>query len=253
MSLLIRAIAFVILSAMCVGASAQSYLLDNPNNHPYFGIRGSYNLALPTRIKSKLPNDNTEPKTKVFGKGSGFTMGFIYNRPLVANLYIEPGLTLAYTTESFKHTMDMFPAFFDKEMKHSSARKLSLEFPLQVGYHFDFTPDISLSVFTGPVLKIGLTDDYYFTTEGEENTIYTSGSLYEGNGSMHASGSLYDEWGILHRVDCAWRFGVGFNIATRYYLGLSGDIGMVNMLKGEQTKGHTMHENAFLVTLGYNF
>ena len=230
-----KVIAVLGLLLMSVSASAQSYLLDNPNNRGYFGIRGSYNLSLPTKVKSKTISGATaDTKKKVFGKGSGFNLGIIYNQPLVANFYIEPGLTLAYSTESFKHTMDMFPAFFDKEMKHSSARKLSIQLPVVVGYHFDFTPDISLAVSTGPVLKVGLSDDYYMTT--------TAGT--------HVSGSLYGESGTLRRVDCAWRFGVGFNIATRYYVGVSGDLGLLDLLK---VPDHSMYENAFSVSVGYNF
>lgn len=228
-------------AALCaLSASAQSYLLDNPSNHVYFGVRGSYHLSLPGKVKAQA--GNSETKTKVFGKGSGFTIGGICNIPLVANLYLEPGVTLAYTTESFKNKMDMFPAFFAKEMKHSSARKFSFEVPVQIGYHFDFTPDISLAVSTGPVLKVGLVNDYYLTTEN-----------LPGAGVIHKSGSLYGEDGILHRVDCAWRVGVGFNIHENYYVGVSGDIGLCNMLQDFNDGTVKMHENAFQVSLGYNF
>lgn len=226
---------------IALGASAQSYLLDNPNNHGYFGIRGSYNLSLPTKVKSTIGDNTYTNKKKVFGNGSGFSLGVVYNQPLVANLYLEPGVTFAYTTESFKNTMDMFPAFFDKKMKHSSARKFSVEIPVQVGYHFDFTPDVSLAISTGPVLKVGIVDDYYLTADK------TAG------GRIHKSGSLYGEDGALNRVDCAWRIGVGFNIATNYYIGVSGDLGMVNMLKSDMDGAVSMHDNAFNVTLGYNF
>ncbi|MCM1004850.1 MAG: porin family protein [Prevotella sp.] len=221
---------------VAAGAYAQSYLLDNPNNHGYFGIRGSYNLSIPSKVKANVGN-SFDTKTKVFGKGSGFTIGAIYNLPLVANLYLEPGVTLAYSTQSFKNTQDMFPAFFDKKMKHSSARRFSFEVPVQVGYHFDFTPDVSLAISTGPVLKVGLVNDYYLTTDNE----------------LHQSGSLYGDNGVMRRVDCAWRVGVGFNIATNYYIGVSGDIGMVNMLKDDNDGNVSMHENAFNVSLGYNF
>lgn len=223
------------------GAYAQSYLLDNPNNKPYFGVRGSYHLSLPSKVKGNVGN-SFDTKTKVFGKGSGFTIGAVYNQPLVANFYIEPGLTLAYTTESFKNKEDMFPAFFAKEMKHSSSRKFSFEVPVQFGYHFDFTPDISLAVSTGPVLKVGLVNDYYLTSEDLPN-----GEV------LHKSGSLYGDNGYMRRVDCAWRVGVGFNINTKYYIGVSGDIGMVNMMKDDNDGNISMHENAFQVSLGYNF
>ena len=190
----------------------------------------------------KADAGGTTTKTKVLGKGSGFTVGAIYNLPLVANLYLEPGVTLAYTTESFKNSEDMFPAFLAKQMKHSSARKFSFEVPVQVGYHFDFTPDISLAISTGPVLKVGLVNDYYLTSED-----------LPGVGVLHKSGSLYGENGPLHRVDCAWRVGVGFNLNQNYYIGVSGDIGLCNMLNDNNDGTVSLHENAFQVSLGYNF
>lgn len=223
-----------------LGVHAQSYLLDNPNNRPYFGVRGSYHLSLPGKIKAEA--GGTTVKTKLFGKGSGFTVGAIYNMPLVANLYLEPGVTLAYTTESFKTESDRFPAFFAKEMKHSSARKFSVEVPVQVGYHFDFTPDVSLAVSTGPVLKVGVVNDYYLTSED-----------LPGGQVLHKSGSLYGDDGMLNRVDCAWRVGVGFNIARNYYVGVSGDIGLCNMLNTSDDGTVSMHENSFQVSVGYNF
>lgn len=221
-------------------ASAQSYLLDNPSNRGYFGVRASYHLSLPGKVKAEA--GSTTAKTKVLGKGSGFSVGAIYNLPLVANLYLEPGLTLAYTTESFKNSNDMFPSFLAKQMKHSSVRKFSFEVPVQVGFHFDFTRDISLAVQTGPVLKVGLVNDYYLTSEE-----------MPGVGVMHKSGSLYGEDGAMHRLDCAWRVGVGFNIDRNYYIGVSGDIGMCNMLKDNNDGTVSLHENALQVSLGYNF
>lgn len=222
-----------------LGASAQSYLLNNPSNHPYLGVRASYNLSLPGKINSEAGSVTT--KHEVFGKGSGVTVGAIYNLPLVANMYLEPGVTFGYTTESLKGVSDMFKNFKGLDMKHNSARKFSFEIPVQVGYHFDFTPDISLAVSTGPVLKVGIVNDYYLTAETPS-----------GN-EIHQSGSLYGSSEALHRVDCAWRVGVGFNINQHYYVGVNGDLGMANMLNDSNEGTQSLHENSFQVTLGYNF
>ena len=48
-----------------IGASAQSYLLNNPSNTSYFGIRASYDMTCPGKMKTDLG------KTKVLGIGSG--------------------------------------------------------------------------------------------------------------------------------------------------------------------------------------
>lgn len=47
--------------------------------------------------------------------------------------------------------------------------------------------------------------------------------------------------------------GVGFNLAQNYYVGVSGDIGLCNMLKDNNDGTVSLHENAFQVSLGYNF
>lgn len=222
---------------VALGASAQSTLLDNPSNKSYFGLRAGYNLSLPGKVKTQA--GSAEYKYDMYGKGSGFSIGGVYNIPLVANLYVEPGVSLSYTTESIKHPELLHYAEFNgQDMKHSSMRKFAFEVPVQLGYHFDFTDDISLQVSTGPVLKVGLVNDYYLTAE---DGTHRSGSVYGGD---HSS---------FHRVDVAWRFGVGFNIDKHYYVGVSGDLGMAQMLNDTMMGTQSLHENAFQATVGYNF
>lgn len=240
-NIIMKKIVLFAAGALCAfGASAQSYLLNNPDNHSYLGIRASYNMSLPGKVKADA--GGTKSDIKLLGKGSGFSIGAVYNMPVVANMYFEPGLTLSYTTESFKLGYGDFPEYLNKAMKHSSLRKFGMEVPVQVGYHFDFTPDVSLQVSTGPVLKVGFVNDYYFTTEDLPVL-----------GVQHSSGSMYGDNGMMRRVDCAWRVGVGFNINKSYYIGVNGDLGMCNMLKTDNDGTVSLHENAFNVTLGYNF
>lgn len=226
---------FLLSAAVCLTAleaSAQSYLLNNPDNHSYFGLRASYDLSCPGKVKTADLG-----KTKVFGIGSGVSLGLIYNQPLVANFYIEPGVTFYYNTESIE------PEALGKAVKafkNRSLRKFGVQVPVQFGYHFDFTPDISLAIMTGPVLNVGISNDYYVTTEPIAGH------------DIHSSGTLYRDDNGMNRVDCAWRFGAGLTFAKNYYVGVTGDIGMCNMIKG--TSGAvTMHDNAVHFTLGYNF
>lgn len=111
--------------------------------------------------------------------------------------------------------------------------------PVQLGYHFDFTGNTSLAIFTGPVLDIGFSNDYYLTTKKEAGT------------KFHMSSSMYD---VMNRVNLSWRIGVGVNFADNWFIGLSGDIGMLNMIKDKSDLTDvSMHENGFQLTLGYNF
>ncbi len=216
------------------GASAQSTIFNNPDNEAYFGIRAMYNLKCPGDMKF----DNVG-KIGLLGKGSGVGVGLIYNVPMVANLYIEPGLTLYYNTESIKamgSMVDTDGALFDVE--HASMRKFGFRVPLMFGYHFDFTPDIKVSVFTGPELDIGFSNDQYMTVS-------------VANQELHAAPSAYGDNAIIsmHRCNCNWKFGAGLSY-DHYYLGVGGGIGILNM---SDIKYSTLYENYFEVSLGYNF
>lgn len=219
---------------MALSASAQDYLLDNPANRPYVGLRASYDLSCPGKVKTG------DLKEKVFGIGSGVSLGLIYNQPLVANLFLEPGISFYYNTESIDP--DVLDGFKVKDaFEHRSMRKFGMQVPVQFGYHFDFAPDMNLSIMTGPVLNVGFSDDYYLTSKP------VAGHRF------HASGTAYGDNGFLNRVDCAWRIGVGMTISHDWFVGVSGDLGMCNMLKEDAGGNVSFRENAVHVTLGYNF
>lgn len=107
-----------------------------------------------------------------------------------------------------------------------------MRIPVMAGYHFDFSNDFSLHIFTGPELEIGFTAD---------------GNL-SGHG-IDVSESLYDEDGGMNRFDCLWDLGVGFGI-QHFYVGVTGAFGLCNMIDGS---GVTFHENRVSINLGYNF
>lgn len=110
-------------------ASAQNVVVDNPDNHPYFGAR----VAL----------DINSYSGKGFSNGAGFSIGGVYNAPLYKNLYFEPGLSLFYNTVGVKHA-DM------------SVKNLGFRIPLNFGYHFDVADDLSIHVFTGPQVNFNI-------------------------------------------------------------------------------------------------
>lgn len=214
-----------------LAAMAQSEITNNPSNHTYFGLRASLDIACPGDIHV----DGVDGiKISAYKPGAGFSIGGICNIPVVANLYFEPGLSFYYNTYGMK---ELFVEDDDAEISVSgSVRKCGVRVPLQFGYRFDFAPDISLAVFTGPELEAGFSAKEHFTAK--------AGHLKESD-----SESLYQEGG-LQRFDCLWKIGFGFNLSHNYYIGVSGSFGLCNMMR---ESSFTFHESLVQLTLGYNF
>lgn len=206
-------------------ALAQDVLFNNPANKAYFGIRVAPEITCP----GKLTADNIG--ISAFKNGGGIEFGGIYNVPVVANFYIEPGLKLYYNTYSLK---DDFVGSLEDDMifEKVSFKKFGMRIPVMAGYHFDFTNDIKVSVFTGPELEIGF-----------------SGKEYIKGHNIDMSGSLYGDDGGMKRVDLLWGVGAGITY-RKFYFGVSGGIGMLNMCDDSDIK---FHENRVTFSLGYNF
>lgn len=221
-----------------IGASAQSSITNNPNNKSYFGARLSVDASIPGNLK--YTHGSTSFSTDPFGTGGGVSVGGVYNIPVVANLYIEPGMELYYNTNSINVGNFMGDDdIINRDFSHRSLRKFGMRIPVLAGYHFDFTPNLSLLAFSGPVLNVGFSNDYYLTTKERSNM------------QSHVSGSMYED---MNRINLSWRIGVGVNFLKNYYFALSGDMGMLNMMKqpGNGIKAK-MYENGFQMTFGYNF
>ena len=76
----------------CFSMAAQNDILNNPDNKPYFGIRVGGDITCPGKISAENVG------VSIFSNGGGIEFGAIYNVPVVANFYIEPGLKLYYDT-----------------------------------------------------------------------------------------------------------------------------------------------------------
>lgn len=89
-----------------------------------------------------------------------------------------------------------------------------------------------MSVFTGPELELALSGKTHYDDEDEE------------------SENVFGDDGFLNRVDLTWGIGAGVTY-KKFYFGVSGNLGMLNMLK--DAEGVKFHENRASFTLGYNF
>jgi len=212
-----------------VSMTAQNSITNNPDNKAYFGFRVGGEVTCPGEISAGNIN------MSIFKSGGGIEFGGIYNIPVVANFYVEPGLNFFYNTYSLK---DDFLKSIESANGNSikinsiSIKKFGMRIPVMAGYHFDFTDDIKVSVFTGPELEIG------FSAKG-----HVKGP------KIKVSESVYGEDGGMKRVDLLWGIGAGISY-QRFYFGVKGGIGMLNMLSESDAK---FHENRVTFSLGYNF
>lgn len=135
----------LILSALCLiglGATtnAQDYLMDNPNNAAYFGIRASLDI---TSLQT--------PPGDPFYNRAGFSIGAVYNIPIWKNLFFEPGLSLFYNTAGIRGI-----DYIGFKIPSAIINNWGFRIPFNFGYHFDITDDIRIIPYTGPMINLNL-------------------------------------------------------------------------------------------------
>ncbi len=199
-------------------------IFDAGEQDPYLGVRASLDI---TGVAGNISNIYD------FNNGAGFSVGAVCNITLFKNLYFEPGLSVFYNTAGYDGFMyDSNDEFGVK----GSIRNFCFRIPLVAGYHFDFTEDMKVSVFTGPQMNIGLVGR-------------NVGDIAIRNNMEHYSESIYGDG--VRRFDLQWMFGAAFHY-QKYYISLSGGVGLTNLLGGNDYKGFTARRNTFAITLGYN-
>lgn len=206
------ALALIVAATISVTATAQNYLVENPDNKPYLGLRIGLDIS-----------STAGPANDVYGNGPGFTIGAVYNIPLWKNLYFEPGVSLFYNT--FNSEIELADAF---DLLDGSIRNWGFRVPLNAGYHFDFTDDISISLFTGPVINANIYAHEHYP--GHCLSIMEKG---------------------FKRFDLQWDFGASLTYNHNYYVAVSGAVGM--------TKAYSLSDifnfrrNTCNIAIGYNF
>lgn len=208
-------------------APAQT-VFDNPDNHPYFGVRAGLDITCPGNV-------STGPfKVDLFNAGAGFNAGAVYNVPVWKNLYFEPGLMLYYST------MGVDVDILDDEVTNyysssASVRRFGIRVPFRFGYRFDF-PGASVHVFTGPQLEIGLVGRLH-------------ASLSDGSTSASDSENIYSSDSALRRTNLAWQFGAGISFARNWQVEICGAVGMLDLYNDASS----FHQSNVTINLGYNF
>ena len=203
-------------------AKAQDYLLDNPDNNSYFGVRVGADVM---SLKSPSPT--------AYGNNGGFFVGAIYNIPIFKNLYFEPGIYFFYNSAKIKAIWEFDPGTNLPTLERSSGKinDWGLRVPFNFGYHFDLTDRITVFPYTGPQLNVNLANSVSFAT-----------NVVPGNNTLHCN-----------VFDLGWNFGVGVTY-SRFLLTVGGTVGMTHYVKNPALfSGLYARRNLFTIALGYNF
>ena len=222
----------LIVAAAPMIASAQS-IFDSGENYKYFGVRLGLDLTCPTKV-----TDNNSPlnlASDIFKTGAGFNVGAIYNIPVWMNMYVEPGVTLYYHT--YKLNKDFLPEM-DPKYSSGSVREFGLSIPVVAGYHFDFTDDIKVRVFTGPVFSLGLKGDLHVTDKSSDIKLSGSTGVYKDGG--------------INSSNIAWRIGAGIDY-KQFAFAVYGDPELTHAYHNTDGSNMVFRRNVVSFTLGYNF
>ena len=219
---------FLSLSAfLCFASvvSASNPVLDNPDNCSYWGVRIGYDWNLPGEWNTPYEND-----IDLFKSGSGVSVTGIYNLPIKANLFFEPGVTFYYDKYAYKDLLltDETGMIVDKDPK---VRKYGIRIPLSLGYRFDFFDHLSMSLFTGP--------QFGYAFYGDVKTKEDIDGFPE---------NLFSEYG-QRRFNLDWNIGFGVEFNYHWVFSITGSIGLNDLQKNDVS----FKENRLVFALGYNF
>lgn len=127
------------LAAGILPLSAQSTVVDNPDNRSYFGLRASFDLSCPTDVDIK---DLLGCNGTTHDPGAGVSIGAMFHLPIVANFYFEPELDLYYNTYKLKTATLQYDELQGSGFVYSSSVKYLCIF----GTGFDiFVPYVPMS------------------------------------------------------------------------------------------------------------
>lgn len=206
---------------------AQNRVFYNPSNHAYWGARVALDVTVPGDFS------NGAIKVDAYNPGAGFSLGIVRNMPIVANMYLEPGLELFYNTMGSDDIQLGTDDVLGNQTGKFKVKEWGLRVPVRIGYHLDFDA-FSLKLFTGPMFRWGLHGRETFSTK-------------QGNATISESEDFYKDG--TKSFDFKWEIGGGI-VINQFEIDLSGAVGLRNQV---DEKGLSWHRNLFQLTLGYNF
>ena len=193
-----------------------------------WGIRAAFDINVPSKVGGRLNNE----KLDLFRTGFGGTVGAVYTHWFGNSGFLEPGASIYYDTYSYKD-LTIIDAPAGVVESDPSVYKLGVRIPLVIGYSYDFLDNLPMRVYTGPELSYAFAGGIRFKDKAAI-------------GDM--AWSLFGKDGIMNRVDCAWKIGIGFDtdIAT---IGIDAVFGITDLYKDQLT----LRENRLTLSLTHYF
>lgn len=220
----------ILCSCLAISASAQRassssssfFSVERSDNPITFGVTAGLNIA---NMSFKQSGLSISPDSR-----TGFNVGLTVDIPLLESIYVKSGLL--YTAKGCKFEDDGY------DVEYTPAY---LEIPILASYRYDFSDVTQLEFNVGPYLAYGIggkakyKDDEY-DDEDEED--------FFGDDSQ------------TKRFDAGLQIGAGITVGTHYYLGVSYQWGLSNVLSNNHDgheDGLKIRNNNFMINLGYKF
>lgn len=228
----LAAIFFIVAILTSSSAMADSRLLDNPDNHYYFGLRMTLDLQHPGKASSPIAGN-----LDMYSDGAGIEVGTYYHLPVKANLYFEPSLAFYLNTFQVKkkYVTLLNTALSGRyDIRNIFYQRDGVRLPLMMGYHFDVSEKFRFNVFTGPVLELALFGKESIYIEDEKKPYETS--VFAGKS-------------IFRRFDVLWRVGAGFSYRS-FDWALTYSPGFLNVLNQPE---YSLREQFLSLQVSYHY
>ena len=192
---------------------------------PGLGVRASMEITIPSGASD------------MYKTGAGLSIGPVYTLPVYKGLYFEPGVLFTYSAMSSKELI----RFDDSYLFDGSAQIYGMRVPLYFGYSFQPTDMLRIGLYTGPAVNFNISARQNLDPNFALDPPLPRKTI-----------NLFDH-GWKH-VDVMWGFGLSFNIADNYQIGISGGVGITPLAKfGNRDKKVRIHRNIVALSLGYYF
>lgn len=200
---------------------------DQTEQKIVIGPRVGLNVSTLNATNMEMDGD----KSKV-----GFNVGVAVEFPIVRSFYINSGLF--YTTKGIKFEESGYDW---KETETYNAGYLQL--PVYASYRLNFAEESQLQINFGPYFAYGVNGKVNYKSNDEGEVEKVSYDLF-GTGEDKAG---------FKRFDCGLGVGLGYTF-NRIYLGLTYEIGLVNVLDTKEYGNLAKMKNSnFNISIGYNF